>query len=167
MIDLSQLAHIGHIQRTHGTSGELQCRMNNTLWEDNDATFIILSVDSIFVPFRVTDWRTKGSEDVLLTLHGVHTEQHALRFVGCEAYMLLTDLPKQATAYQDLSSLTGFTLCDAVHGEIGTITAIDTSTLNTLVQLDNGTLIPLHEDLVEQIDLTGRRVLTRLPEGLL
>ena len=141
--------------------------MLNTYWEDNDASFIILSVDSIFVPFRVTDWRTKGSEDVLLTLQGVTTEQHALRFVGCEAFMLRTDLPEQIAEQTDLGSLTGFCLCDIQRGEIGTITAIDTSTLNTLVQLDNGTLLPLHEDLIEQIDFTSKSIITRLPEGLL
>ena len=77
MITEQELLHIGRIVRTHGTGGELQCRMTNTCWEDNDATFIILSVDGIYVPFRVTDWRTKGSDDVLLTIHDVSTEQHA------------------------------------------------------------------------------------------
>lgn len=167
MITEQELLHIGRIVRTHGTGGELQCRMTNTCWEDNDATFTILNVDGIYVPFRVTDWRTKGSEDVLLLMQGVSSEQQAARFVGCEAYMLRTDLPEQAAAHADLDTLTGYLLCDAKRGEVGTITAIDTSTLNTLIQLDNGALLPLHEDLIEQIDINNKRILARLPEGLL
>ena len=168
MIQAEELVHIGRVVRTHGTSGELQCRMLNTLWEDNDATFIILNVDEIFVPFRVTDWRTKGSEDVLLTMQGVSSEQHALRFVGCEAYMLRSDLPEdEQDEHPDLTSLTGYTLCDIERGKIGIITAIDTSTLNTLVQLDNGALLPLHEDFVAEVRASEKRIIIRTPEGLL
>ncbi len=166
MIQEQELIHIGRIQRTHGTSGELQCRMQNTLWEDNDATFIVLNVDEIFVPFRVTDWRTKGSEDVLLCLQGVNSEQRALRFIGCEAYMLRSDLPEGTDEHPDLASLTGYTLCDINKGAIGKITAIDTSTLNTLVQLDNGALLPLHEDFVVEVDAGARKITIRTPEGL-
>ncbi|MBQ7531109.1 MAG: hypothetical protein IJT12_05330 [Paludibacteraceae bacterium] len=167
MIQEHELIHIGRILRTHGTSGELQCRMLNTLWEDNDATFLILNVDEIFVPFRVTDWRTKGSEDVLLTLHSVSTEQHAMRFVGCEAYMLRSDLPTDVQEQTDLTTLIGYTLCDVERGELGKITAIDTSTMNTLVQLDNGALLPLHGDFVTEADAQTRKLTIRTPDGLM
>ena len=167
MIRPEELIQIGHIIRTHGTSGELQCRMQNTYWEDADATFIILNVDQIYVPFRVTDWRTKGSEDVLLTLQGVNSEQQALRYVGCQALMLRSDLPSDAEQPTDYASLTGYTLCDATHGKLGTITGIDTSTLNTLVQLDNGVLLPLHEDFIAEVDVQTKTITVRLPEGLI
>lgn len=167
MISENELVHIGRIQRTHATCGELQCRMTNTCWEDNDATFIIINVDDIFVPFRVTDWRTKGSEDVLLTIRGIDTEQQAARLIGAEAYMLRSDLPADTELPTDLASLNGYTLHDETHGEIGTITAIDTSTLNTLIELDNGTLLPLHEDLITGIEPQTRTLTVRLPEGLI
>jgi len=167
MINEHELLHIGRIQRTHGTSGELQCRMLNTLWEDHDATFIILNVDEIFVPFRVTDWRTKGSEDVLLSLQGVTGEQQAMRFVGCEAYMLRSDLPEDAEEHTDLTTLTGYTLIDTERGKLGTITAIDTSTLNTLIQLDNGALLPLHEDFIAELRAQEKVIIIRTPHGLL
>ena len=154
------------MQRTHGTNGELQCHMLNTLWEDNDATFVILNVDEIFVPFRVTDWRTKGSEDVLLTLQGVSSEQQASRFIGCEAYIVRTDLQEEIEEELDFTTLTGYTLCDAAKGVLGTITAIDTSTLNTLVELDSGVLLPLHEDFISDIDADNKRLNVHLPAGL-
>lgn len=167
MIQEQELVHIGRIHRTHGTSGELQCRMCNTCWEDADATFIVLNVDEIFVPFRVTDWRTKGSDDVLLQMQGVDSEQRALRYIGCEAYMLRSDLSEDTEQPTDLSALTGYTLYDLQHGELGQITAIDTSTLNTLVQLDNELLLPLHEDFVTEVNTDEKKIVVRLPEGLI
>lgn len=167
MISEQEIVHIGRLQRTHGTNGELQCRMENTWWEDNDATFIVLNVDEIFVPFRVTDWRTKGSEDILLTLQGVDSEQRALRFVGCDAYMLRTDLPEDTEEPLNIESLIGYTLCDTQHGTIGIITAVDTSTMNTLLQLDNGAILPLHEDFITEADEEGKKLTVRIPDGLI
>lgn len=167
MISEQELIAIGTLIRTHGTSGELQCRMRSTAWEDNDPTFIILSLEQIFVPFRVTDWRTKGSNDVLLTLQGIRSEQAATRLIGSEAYMLRSDLPAEEQEQTDLSTLIGYSLHDTRHGEIGTITAIDTSTLNTLIELSNGTLLPLHEDFIVEISQDNKRITTRFPQGLL
>ena len=81
--------------------------------------------------------------------------------------MLRADLPDDIHEPTDLGSLTGYTVVDTHRGAIGTITAIDTSTLNTLVELDSGILLPLHEDLIEAVD-TARHLLTvHLPEGLI
>lgn len=167
MISASEILHIGRILRTHGTNGELQCRMLNTCWEDNDATFIILKLDEIFVPFRVTDWRTKGSEDVLLCLQGVKSEQQATRLTGAEAYMLRSDLNEQADEPMDYEQLVGYKLRDVDRGEIGTIAAIDTSTMNTLAQLDNGLLLPLHEDFVAEVNVEEKELVVRVPQGLI
>jgi len=167
MINASDILHIGRIQRTHGTNGELQCRMLNTCWEDNDATFIILKLDEIFVPFRVTDWRTKGSEDVLLNLQGVQSEQQATRLVGAEAYMLRSDLLGEVNEPMDYEQLVGYKLRDVERGEIGTIATIDTSTMNTLMQLDNGLLLPLHEDFVTEVNREEKELVVRVPQGLI
>lgn len=166
MITEQELIHIGRILRTHGTSGDLQCRMLNTLWEDNDAEFIVLSLEQIFVPFRVTDWRTKGADDVLLRLDNVTSEQQASRYIGTEAYMLRRDLPEGEREQVEPQALTGFTIVDAQRGAIGVITAIDTSTINTLAELDNGALLPLHEHLIDEIDTETKTVRVHLPEGL-
>ena len=81
--------------------------------------------------------------------------------------MLRSDLPDDTQQAADLSSLTGYTLIDSKHGKIGTITTIDTSTLNTLVQLDNGALLPLHEDFITAMDTTDKSLTVQLPEGLI
>lgn len=167
MIREQDIVHIGRIQRTHGTSGELQCKMLNTCWEDSDATFAIMNVDGIYVPFHVTDWRTKGSEDVLLTIQNICSEQQASRYIGCEVYMLRADLSDDADAPMEFSSLLGYILWDTVRGELGKISAIDTSTMNTLVQLDNGLLLPLHEDFITEVDEQKKVLTVRLPHGLL
>lgn len=160
MIALSDIIRIGSLARTHGTQGEVQCRTINTYWDDAEADFIVLMLDHIPVPFRVTDWRGKGA-DLLFTLQGVTTEQQALRLIGSDVYMLRRDV---AEADNDemlcWSDLIGYTLNGCP------IADIDDSTANILAQLSDGRLVPLHEDLILSIDHNKRAITMTLPEGL-
>ena len=87
-----ELLKIGILTRLHGHRGELQCRAENSLWEDaDDPTWLFLRLDGLDVPFRVLDWRTKGTDELLFTFKGVDSEEKALRLVGAEAFMLLRE----------------------------------------------------------------------------
>ncbi|MCQ2328636.1 MAG: hypothetical protein MJZ59_04760 [Paludibacteraceae bacterium] len=160
MINDSDILMIGTIVRTHGKQGELQCRTTNEYWDDAEATFLILRINAIPVPFRVLDWRVKG-QDLLFTLKGITTEEQALALVGCEVSMLRSDIanPEEQVllSWQDI---VGYRIGEA------TIEQIDDSTANVLAQLSDGRLVPLHEDLITDIDHDQRIVTMNLPEGL-
>jgi len=160
MITSDDLILIGALVRTHGKAGEIQCRTINEYWYDSDAEFILLMLDGIPVPFRVTDWRCKGS-DLLFTLKGISTEQQALRLIGSDVYMRRQEV-KQQNEYNILSwkELNGYSLNGC------TIIDIDDSTANVLATLEDGRLIPLHEDLITSIDHLNRTLTMNLPDGL-
>ena len=64
--------------------------------------------------------------------------------------------------------LVGFSIIDRSNGtNIGSIAAIDDSTPNILFELDNGTLIPASEELIESIDAERQRIEMNIPQGLL
>ena len=161
-----ELLKIGILTRLHGHRGELQCRAENSLWEDaDDPTWLFLRLDGLDVPFRVLDWRTKGTDELLFTLKGVDSEEKALRLVGAEAFMLLREanVPAEGNlmTWQDLA---GWTV-RSPYGEEAQIADVDTTTANCLARLHDGRLIPLHEDLIAQINpddkiLTYRLALT-------
>ena len=92
MITNEQVISIGKLTRTHGKRGEVQCLMSNEYWDNADATFLILSINNILVPFRVLDWRGKGSDSLIFQLDRINDEQSAQQLVGCQAYMLLSDI---------------------------------------------------------------------------
>ena len=50
---------------------------------------------------------------------------------------------------------------------IGQIKSVDDSTLNTLFLLDNGVVLPAHEDFIRSIDTRSRQLHVSLPDGLL
>ncbi len=148
---MNNLTPIGTIRKTHGTNGELQALMNSDLFVDSDPEFIILEIDAINVPFRVLEWRSKG-DDVLLRLRGVNTEQAANRLVGAPVFM--ENAAEQGDTIMTWQDLVGLRVVDDEQGEQGAIDSVDESTANTLLFLDNGRVLPIHEDFIVAIDDT-------------
>lgn len=152
MITDQQVISIGRITRTHGKRGEIQCLTSNEYWENADATFLILSIDNILVPFRVLDWRGKGSDSLIFQLDRITDEQLAQPLIGSQAYMLASDLSQDDELLPTWQSITGYRVLDTDQGELGTIIHVDETTINTLITLDNDQLIPLHEDFIINLE---------------
>ncbi|MCQ2310762.1 MAG: hypothetical protein MJZ64_03320 [Paludibacteraceae bacterium] len=159
MIESKDIIQIGTLVRTHGKQGEVQGRMLNTYWDEAQAEFIVIMIDNIPVPFRVNEWRCKG-DDLLFVLEGVDNEQKALTLTGCDIYMLRSDVVAEEDAILSWQDIVGYSLngCPVVE--------IDDSTANVLATLQDGRLIPLHEDLITAIDHTNRTLTMTLPTGL-
>lgn len=156
MIQSSEVIEIGHIGRPHGKMGEVQIALNNELWDDNanDITFVIINIDSILVPFRVLDWRNKGLDTVIMQLRGIDSEEKASNFTGNSVYMLRRDCENgdsdsELLTWQDL---VGYSVTGNDKHPLGIIKSVDETTINTIAELNNGILIPLHEDLIISLD---------------
>ena len=163
MITTEPVISIGRITRTHGKRGEIQCQTSNEYWDNAEATFLILSIDNILVPFRVLNWRGKGSDSLIFQLDHINDEQSAQPLIGCQAYMLVSDLSEEDELLPTWQSLTGYRVLDTDQGELGTIIHVDESTINTLITLDNDQLIPLHEDFIIDIDQENKLLTICLP----
>jgi 16S rRNA processing protein RimM len=77
-------------------------------------------------------------------------------------------LAEEAEETPSLSSLVGFKIVSVPDGStIGTIAAIDDTTQNILFELEDGTLIPASDELIENIDVNKKEIIMNIPEGLL
>lgn len=163
MITNEQVIAIGRLTRTHGKHGELQCLMCNEYWDNADAVFIILRLDNILVPFRVLDWRGKGSDSLIFKLEHIEDEQEAQRLIGAEAYMLISDMNQEAEVLPTWQSLVGFQVVDTDQGDLGFVEQVDETTINTLITLNDGRLIPIHEDFIIDINTDNKQLIICLP----
>lgn len=163
MISNEDVISIGKITRTHGKRGEVQCLMENEYWDNADATFLILSIDNILVPFRVLDWRGKGSDSLIFQIDRFTDELQAQQLVGYHAYMLKSDISEENEILPTWQSLKGYRVLDTNQGELGTITDVDETTINTLITLNNTQLIPLHEDFIIDIQQEKKQITICLP----
>ena len=96
--------------------------------------------------------------------------ERAEELCGCEVWFPKELTPEEAgeNAFSEVSPqrFTGYTL-EADGVEVGRIARVDTSTVNTLFELEDGRLIPAAEPFIQDIDAQARRIRMTLPEGLL
>lgn len=157
---MNRLIPIGYVRKSHGTNGEVQCLMDNDLFFDLDPDFIFIELEAIPVPFRVLDWHTKG-DDALMQLKGIDSEQKANRLISAKIFMEQDDSSSDNTdSTQTLTwaSLAGRQLVDDEQGPQGLIEHVDETTANILLFLDNGRILPIHEDFI--VDITDTQLTT-------
>lgn len=134
-----------------GTMGRNSWR--KILNELADAEWLILKIDNIFVPWRKEEW----NQDL------------AIRYAGCEAYMLRREADNEQDADDDdltWDDLIGFRVFNQGEGELGEIERVDEQTINTLLYLTGGRIVPAHEDLILSLDLEEQTLIMNLPLGL-
>lgn len=131
-----------------GTMGRNSVR--RILQELGDEEWLILRIDEILVPWRASEWN----------------QELTTRYAGCEAYMLKDEDDNEDDDDLTWEDLIGYTVINQGEGEIGRVERVDESTINTLLYLDNGRIVPAHEDLILSLDLEEEQLIMDLPFGL-
>ncbi len=167
MITPDQTIEIGKLRKPHGTRGEIQCTLINDWLDAAEPEFLILEIDNILVPFYLEEYRYKNDETVLLTFEDITSEEEAARLTGSRVFLHKNQLPEDADVTLAPTSLIGYTVIDTEQGNLGTITDIDTSTINTLFSLSSGAIFPAHDDFVVDINPDTHTLTVTLPEGIL
>jgi len=111
--------------------------------------FVFVQRDGLFVPFR--------SENIS-------------ELIGEEGFVLRSDMQEEEDGQLTWQDLVGYTVWDEeANGEetkVGVIANIDESTINTLATLEDGRMMPLHEDFIIDIDEAQRILHVNLPFAL-
>ena len=109
------------------------------------------------------DWRDKGADTLIFTLSGIESEPEAARLVGAPAFMRRADLTAEAEEQIAWSDLVGYRVIDRESGLLGTVAEVDEQTINTLLTLDDGRMMPIHEDFILSIDTRAHELHVNLP----
>ena len=166
MIKASDVYKIGRLGKAHGVKGEVSFQFDDDVFDRVDADYLVLCVDGILVPFFMEEYRFRSDSVALVKFCDVDTQERARELTNCDVFFprALTDDEAPAT----LQSLVGFELVDAKTARrIGTIASIDDNTANWLFELQDGTLVPAHDELITNIDQTKKQITVDLPAGLL
>lgn len=105
-------------------------------------TYVFVKRDGLFVPFR--------SENIS-------------ELIGEEGFVLRSDMQQEDEGTLTWQDLVGYTMVDDEAGSIGLIDYVDESTINTLATLEDGRMIPLHEDFILDIDEDAHLLRVHLP----
>lgn len=166
MLRKEDFIYYGKFLKPHGTKGEIGLEGDSILLGD-ECDFVACDIDGILVPFFFETRRTKNSDTLIVKIERMDSAEEVRFLTNREAY-----IPREWTEESETLSwnfFKGFLAVDENLGELGEITDIDDSTINTLFVIDNDAeeiLIPAREEFIVGIDHESREIIFSLPEGL-
>lgn len=166
MIREEDVYKIGRIGKPHGIGGEVTLRFSDDVFDRVDADYLVLMVDGILVPFFIEEYRFRSDEVALVKFEDIDTMDRASELTGCDVFFPrhLADSDDDVLTW---SQIVGYDIIEVSSGNtIGRIVAVDETTINVLLELADGTLIPAADEFIEDIDHEARKLTMRLPEGL-
>ena len=105
--------------------------------------FVFVQRDGLFVPFRSANISELMGEEIYVPKSAVETDEDEMAWVDFEGWALADN--------------------DVI---IGKIVRVDDSTMNIFAELEDGRMVPLHEDFILEIDEENRVLHVNLPFAL-
>ena len=167
MIREDDVYKIGRIGKPHGIGGEVTLRFSDDVFDRVDAEYLVLMVDGILVPFFIEEYRFRSDEVALVKFEDIDTMDRAAELTGCDVFFPrhFADIDNDVLTW---SQIVGYDIVDVASGKvIGRIESVDESTINVLLELADGTLIPAVDEFIDDIDHEARKLFMSLPDGLL
>lgn len=170
MIRKEEVYKIGIFNKPHGIHGELSFTFTDDIFDRVETEYLICLLDGILVPFFLEEYRFRSDTTALVKLEGVDTAERARMFTNIEVYFPAKHAEAAEPEELSWNFFVGFRIEEVHRGELGEVTDVDTTTINTLFVVDykgEELLIPAQEDFIVGIDQENRVITVDLPEGLL
>lgn len=177
MLRKEDFESVGTLGRTHGIQGEITAKLSVDLSglgeEAEEALFLMLEEQGLLIPYRVLKLRSKSADIDLITFAGITTKEEAERLVGRTVWLDKGYIDsEQAEELFGFEHYIGYQLHQADSREpLGVIEAVDDTTINTLLSVltpqGQEYVLPISEELIDEVDLTAHRLYLHIPAGLL
>lgn len=102
--------------------------------------FVFVQRDGLFVPFRSSDIASLMGEEIFVLKQEMEIDEDEMAWVDFEGWIVVE---------RDTT--------------IGKIVRVDDSTMNIFAELEDGRMLPLHEDFIAEIDEENHLLHVKLP----
>jgi len=169
MITKNDLFHVGFISKSHGYSGYFYLNFINSFHPTTNLEgFVFLFLNGKAVPFYIEHCADLSEKFALIKLEDITSKEQIAVFSGFEVYLEKKLWLEHHHQLEVLPAfLIGFQLFDSEYKYFGIIVNINSSPAHFLMELDNQCLIPLHNDLIINIDERKKIIIMDLPDGLI
>ncbi len=134
--------------------------------------WMFIRIDGGLVPFSITEESVfqKDMNHLVVGLEQIDRQEKATVLIGlaCNLEGLWSDWFEAGR--EETESLTGFDLVDEISGKTGKVVGFEDIPGNPLLEIEideKKSLLPLNPEFVVGTDLRKRKLILRIPEGLL
>jgi 16S rRNA processing protein RimM len=161
---------VGRIIKPHGLKGEVQILLdvsNPAEYTDMDA--VLVEMRGELIPYFIEKIQIRSTVNIV-KFEGINTPEEALKLKNAKLYLpddLLDELAEGEYYFHDLL---GCMVTDVVKGDLGTVQAVyELPSQNVMGVSVEGkeVLIPIVDEIVQNVDTNNKTIKVALPEGLL
>ncbi|MBN8704030.1 MAG: 16S rRNA processing protein RimM [Bacteroidetes bacterium] len=168
-LDLKNYVCVGTVSKPFGHKGEVSLKIKVTLKKKlTNHDFVFFKINASLVPFYIENCIVKG-ETYGLKLETINSISDAEKYNNREIF-LPRSTTKSLSNKKEYGNLIGFELYDAKAGKIGVVEGVLDTKAQPLLQItyqNREVLIPLAEDLIQDIDTENKIITLHIPSGLL
>ncbi len=170
IMKIEECYKIGKVARPHGLKGEVTVLLEDSPadWDTLKTVFIQLRQNEL-VPFFVESVSVRGAK-AFVKFEEHNTPEQAEAISRKDIYLPKTERPKSGRGEFYDDEIIGFVVEDNHLGELGEISAVETSGPIRLLVVNNGEkefLIPTNGPFITSINKTKKKISVHLPEGFL
>ena len=163
---MEQLVQIGNIINAHGVKGIMKMKITPAYWEDIQymKAVFIYGANNELIPYFIEHIEATMDDIFLIKLEGIDGKEQATQFQKAAVYARSEDISVEVIEEENI---VGYTLIDKTSGAICSIIEIvemPHQDLAKVIYEGREVLIPLHEDLIEELDDKSKQLIMILPE---
>jgi 16S rRNA processing protein RimM len=161
---------VGHLIKAFGKDGDMRIDLNPFSLKDVlKAGYLLGEIEGQLIPYFIEKYT---EEDELIKLEGINGPQEARELSDIPVYILDKDIKSSKKEEVDNTFLKGFKLFDQEDEAIGFVEDVIEMPQQILLQISlikdkSLKLIPLHKDLLINIDEGEKTISLIIAEGLL
>jgi 16S rRNA processing protein RimM len=163
--------YLGKIAKPFGSKGQVVAYLD----VDEPLNYkrlesVYLDLDGEWVPFLITSIEIQTGRKTLFHFEDVNTADEAAAYTGREMYLPLNILPRLKGKKFYYHEVRGFSVIDAVHGNIGTLVKVMELPRQAMLQVtfnEKEILVPLVDEIILKVDRKKKELHIRAPEGLI
>lgn len=164
--------YLGRLQKVHGVRGGLLCPLEVSLPEEYEKLeSVYVEIDAQPVPFFISDIHIDKRGTALIHFEGIDTTEKARAMVGKTLWRPLNSLPPLSGNHFYYHEITGYTIADAIQGNIGKLREVLEMPAQDLLAVEDSDgreyLLPLTDDCVVHLDRAAQILTIHTPEGLI
>ena len=162
--------YVGKIVKTHGLKGEVTLRIDNEQFDEiEELNYFLLDINDKLIPYFVENITFHSNKSFVL-FQDLKTLETANQLVGKSVYLPLDLLPEKDGNDFYSHEVVDFLVIDEEKGELGKVQEIIEYPTQSLIQiLINGkeVLIPIHDDIIQDVNREDKKIYIKAPNGLI
>jgi 16S rRNA processing protein RimM len=160
---------LGRITKIHGFGGAVTVKTEKIFSENVPGMeSVFLEIEGKPVPFFIEYTEYTGSDILRMKFEGYDSAEKVREFINCNVF--LAHEPASGTITDELQILQGYKVISDKKQNIGIINGVIYNPFQRLLDVRTKSgkdmLIPLHEDLIQEINTKKKILKMILPEGL-